>query len=118
MSVPGVGDSANFDSNSIGNALIDQTVTITTLTISGSTAVINTQSYDITVSSSFSQGSGSVLLGTSVFTTEGNLTITTNTFDASNATLIFSATTAGQQADLKHQAIGTIISSNTSFISL
>jgi hypothetical protein len=62
--VPTSTHTAIFDANSKGNALMFANVSVATITISGSTATIKTQSYDVTMSSGFSMSSGRIELGT------------------------------------------------------
>jgi hypothetical protein len=79
-----------FDANSKGNALMVANVSVATITISGSTATIKTQSYDLTLSSGFSQSSGRIELGTSVVTMSGtNWAETGGVFDAGTSTVQF-----------------------------
>lgn len=76
-----------------GNVLINTSITVTTLTISGYTGTFNTQSYNLTVSSSFSQSSGNIQLGTSVFTLQGDFVKSGGAFDDGTSTISF---TGGQ----------------------
>ena len=72
-----------------GACLVDANITVSTLTISGYGGTFNTQSYNVTVSSSFSQSSGSVQLGTSVFTLSGNFVRSGGAFDDGSSTITF-----------------------------
>ncbi len=95
-----------FDSNSKGNALMYANVSVATITISGSTATIKTQSYDLTLSSGYSQSSGRVELGTSVVTMSGtNWAISGGAFDAGTSTVQFKS----------NSSTNTILSNGTSF---
>jgi hypothetical protein len=98
-----------FDANSKGNALMYSSVSVATITISGSTATIKTQSYDLTLSSGFSQSSGRVELGTSIVTMSGtNWAISGGAFDAGTSTVQFKF----------NSTTNTILSNGTSFYHL
>ena len=87
-------DGANGDN---GNCLVNTTVSVATLTISGYAGTFNTQGYNITVSSSFAQSTGNVQLGTSVFTLQGDFIRTGGNFDDGTSTISF---TGGQNQNL------------------
>ncbi len=87
-------DGANGDN---GNCLVNTTVSVATLTISGYTGIFNTQSYNVTVSSSFTQSTGSVQLGTSTLTLQGDFIRTGGNFDDGTSTVSF---TGGQNQNL------------------
>jgi hypothetical protein len=98
-----------FDANSKGNALMYSNVTVATITISGSTATIKTQSYDLTLSSGYSQSSGRIELGTSVVTMQGtNWAVSGGVFDAGTSTVQFKL----------DSTTSTILSNGTSFYHL
>lgn len=85
-----------FDANRSGNVNVNTTVTVATLSISGYTGIFNTQSYNLTVSSAFAQTSGTVQLGTSVFTLQGDFIRSGGNFSAGTSTLTFT----GPQAQI------------------
>jgi parallel beta-helix repeat protein len=72
-----------------GNANIDTTVSISSLTISGYSGIINTQGFGVTMSGHFTQGSGTVQLGTSNVNLGGNFTYTAGNFDAGTSSVTF-----------------------------
>jgi hypothetical protein len=61
-----------FDANSKGNPIVSTNITIASMTISGTTATINTNGYTVTISSSFTQSSGRVELSTSTLNIGGD----------------------------------------------
>ncbi|MCB4756844.1 MAG: hypothetical protein LHV69_07430, partial [Elusimicrobia bacterium] len=76
-----------FTAGRSGNCLVDTNVAVATITISGYTGTFNSQSFDVTISSYFGQTSGTVALGTSVVTLQGNLTRTGGAFNVGTSTL-------------------------------
>ena len=72
-----------------GACLVNTTINVATLTISGYAGTFNSQSYNITVSTAFSQNSGTVQLGTSVVTMQGDFIRSGGNFSADASTLSF-----------------------------
>ncbi|MCG3205053.1 MAG: hypothetical protein KCHDKBKB_01770 [Elusimicrobia bacterium] len=72
-----------------GNCLVDTAVNVASLTISGYTGVINTQSYDVNITSNVTITSGDVILGTSVFSLGGNFLRTGGSLTVNTSTLQF-----------------------------
>jgi len=92
------------DGTKNGAATIDVAVNIATLSISGTTGVVNTTGWAVTLSSSFIQSSGSLFLSSAVFTIQGDFNKTGGGFGAGTSTVTF--TGSGNQ---------TLTSNATSF---
>jgi len=102
-----------FDSGGTGDATINTNVTITTLTVNGYTGTLDFNGYDITISSNFTQASGTVQLDTSVVTMGGDLIVTAGTFNAESSTITFESSMQGQTYLGQGETLFHVVSSNT-----
>jgi len=75
-----------------GQVFVNTPITVATLTINGFTGIFDTHGHDITVTNSFSQASGSVVLGSSIFTANGDLTHSGGVFNSGTSIVKFEGT--------------------------
>jgi uncharacterized protein (AIM24 family) len=87
-SVPGSSDDVYFDSARIGNCSIDATVNMNSMSISGYTGTITQQTgITITITTSFSQSSGTFAGGDSAIDINGNFSLSGGTFTSTSGVL-------------------------------
>ncbi|MEI9478576.1 MAG: hypothetical protein WCO26_18685, partial [Deltaproteobacteria bacterium] len=80
-SVPGSSDDVYFDSARVGNCGIDVTVNVNSISISGYTGTITQQTgITITITTNFSQSSGTFAGGDSAIDINGNFSLSGGTF--------------------------------------
>src|SRR5262249_8205726 len=94
---PMVTESAVFDGNGTGNSTIDKAVTMSSLTInSGYTGTITTNTASgVTLTNDFTQNAGTLTLGGSSITLQGNWAQVGGTFNAQTSTVVFNGSTGG-----------------------
>jgi hypothetical protein len=92
--VPSSSHTVVFDANSKGNPIVSANITIASMTISGSTATINTNGYTVTISSALTQTSGTLSFSTSTVNVGENFTRTAGTFNAGSSTISFNGSQA------------------------
>jgi hypothetical protein len=90
-SVPTATHTVVFDGGASGNgnATIDQTVVVTTISVTGYSGTLNTAGYAVTISSYFFQNSGTVQFGASTVTVQGDFIREGGGFDAGTSTVTF-----------------------------